>query len=571
MKSFSTYSKEEHIVEGNIFRSIISGLKIFARKLANIFHLPFGKEIVLPIHLPKNISEGTDQIGKKGGELSEAVLTVNLLSLLQKEKWACPPSAVEIQSPGVERPLDASQYYRKELQSYKKQESGNKEKLGGRLKNWVAVGKAGASAVHSKLLSKVKGHSELYCPTIGVGGVGLTGYEKADVIIKMKKVDEKGFREQLKLSLKSTEGDPRYGGMDRGLQTTATGLIYSLGTDMSPKEIQTLLSQDVTAENEKIAEAKEKHLQQVKETIQQLRDAHEEKIADMEKVKDDLKNDLEDLDSLRRELPSGDEKKENLEKARELYKKKVDFGKKISEAKKKHDQIIQTHKDKEKEIIKVARDQWNAVANTEVRYEQELIKVYKENGIDCSQYDKHSEFMKELCYPSKDAEGTGFTKTKHFEEVTVGYLVDHMSNLKKVIESRYAREPEKICTRILNLGGVEKGLDYLKMGFRDGKPSEGTLVSHTLNNKLYHDQVEHLFSKEILKGMRINIEEKKSGRLPSLRVALYSSVEEKEVIFFTVWVQGSAAGKISMPAIKTPEGKEDSFLHYYETLDSQNQ
>jgi hypothetical protein len=567
MKTFKHFSEEEFIIEGNIFRSILSGLKSFSKKLAQLFRLPFGKEIVLPIHLPKNMMESQGkQIGKSGGELSEAVLTLSLLTALQKEKWACHPSAVEIESPGVQKPLDASRYYREQLQKYKVSESADKAKLGGRLKNWVAVGKAGATVVHDKLLAQVKGHTELYCPTIGVGGVGLTGYEKADVIIKLKKVNEQGFREQLKLSLKSTEGDPRYGGMDRGLQTSARGLIYSLGTDMSPTEAKTLLKKDYEKEVASVQEAKEKHLKQVTDTIQQLRDAHGEKLKKMEQIKNDLDTERVALDILRKDLPAGDEKKENKEKSAELHRKKQEFTKKIKIKKDQFYEVQKEYNEKDKSIRK--KFNTDDVANSKLRYEQELIKIYKDNGIDCSQYDTHSEFMKELAYPGKDAEGKGFTKSKYFKEVTVGYLVDHMKNLRTVIENRYAREPEKMCTRILNLGGVEKGLDYIKMGFRDGKPSEGTLVSHTLNNKLYHDQVEHLFSKEIMNGMKVNIKEIRSGSLPNLRVALYSSVEEKEVIFFNVWVQGYGSGKMSMPAIKTPEGTEESFLHYFEMLSS---
>lgn len=585
MKSFKSYSKEEHVVEGNIFRAVLQGLKSFGKKIANLLRLPFGKSLVMPVHLPKIMNESQkEQLGKKGGEVSECAFAIRLRDLLMKENWAMPPIVVEIPSPGVERQMDVHQYVKKQISDYLQQEKGTGRK---ELKNWKATGYASAQAVHDQMLKRIKGATELFAPKIGIGGEGLTGYEKADVIVTMTKVDEKNFEEVFKLSLKATSGDPRHEGMDLGLQTSAVGLLYSLATDMSPTEAKSKLKKENQTTLEEIKKSEDEYVTKLKGMMDDFNSAHSEFGDELVRLKDEAyikkqeftKRQNENVKSGKEMYRDGDKDQKKriqgaIDQARDSKKQSAGDWKKYYDQYKADVKKLKTEKDEAyklfkeklqtvKSTAKALKDEYygNGKMTTASRYHNELIKIYKENGIDTTTYDDHGEML-EAMY---EYHGRGFTKTERFQNYTRPFLIDHMKNVQAVMENRYAKDPEGMIKRLLNLGGIEKGLDYIKGGFRDGKPTEGTLVHHTLDNDMYHNTIEKIFSKDIMRGMQLKFESLKRN-IPELKISLYSSVEEKEVFAFFTRVKGSAMGNISLPQIDTGDGKYEGWIQYVEKL-----
>ena len=499
MKPFLQYHREIRLHEDGLFQKLKAGLKNFAKKLARLLHLPWGGEITLPIQVPKPIMEA-EQIGKKGGEITEAFLAINLLQMLEKEEWAAPPAMVEIPAPNQEKPLNPQAYFKKEKAEYQKSERKLPRDKQGRIKNWEKLGLAGAQTVFKQLMDKIGPVSKIHSVKIGIGGIGLTGYEKADVLIKVKKSTEQEFHDELKLSLKASEGDPRKAGLDVALQTGEAGILFSLMTNMSPTEAKVW-------KNTKVDE------------IKQTRKAAVE----------DLKSEIEKFKSIIADnnLPKGSiEKKEIQAKIKDI-------------------------KEQQKSIKETARELALTYKN---KYDDQLNDIYKITGIDPDAYDDVSEMMTWFEKWQTYDDPRNMRKDEEMQPV-YDHIIDHMGNIEKVIKTRFKKDPEGMITRLLNLGGIEDGLDYVKMGLlKDGSP----FVSHTLDNKEYHDTIHNLFDKHILKGMRIDTEI--SGE--KLLVHLHSQVEDKDVFTFEVFKRSNNS-RISLPQIDI-DGKLKPWLQSIE-------
>lgn len=498
LKTFLHYHRDSELHESGLLQKLKAGLKNFAKKLARILRLPWGGEIILPLQVPKPIMEGSEQIGKKGGEIAEAFLAMNLLKMLEKVEWATPPTMVEIPSPGTEKPLNPEAYFKKEKAQYIQSEKKLPRDKQGRIRNWEKMGVAGAQSVFNQLMDKIGPMSKIHSVKIGIGGIGLTGYEKADVLIKVKKATEQDFHDELKLSLKATEGDPRKAGLDVALQTGEAGILFSLMTDMSPTEA--------------------KVYKNVKK---------DEIMADRNKVVNELKKVIDTLNTTLKDLPRGsEEKKEVQAKIKEI-------------------------KDQQKAVKDKAAELRATYKN---KYDDALKDIYAESGIDPDAYDDVSEMMTWFEKWASYDDPRNMRKDVEMQPV-YDHIIDHMSNIEKVIKARFRTDPEGMIKRLLNLGGIEDGLDYVKMGLlKDGS----AFVAHTLDNKQYHDTINNLFDKQILKGMRIDTEIKGE----SLLVHLHSAVEDKDIFTFSVFKRSNNS-RISLPQIEI-DGKLKPWLQSIE-------
>ena len=253
----------------------------------------------------------------------------------------------------------------------------------------------------------------------------------------------------------------------------------------------------------------------------------DEIMADRNKVVDELKKVIDTLNTTLKDLPRGsEEKKEVQAKIKEI-------------------------KDQQKAVKDKAAELRATYKN---KYDDALKDIYAESGIDPDAYDDVSEMMTWFEKWASYDDPRNMRKDVEMQPV-YDHIIDHMSNIEKVIKARFRTDPEGMIKRLLNLGGIEDGLDYVKMGLlKDGSP----FVAHTLDNKQYHDTINNLFDKQILKGMRIDTEIKGE----SLLVHLHSAVEDKDIFTFSVFKRSNNS-RISLPQIEI-DGKLKPWLQSIE-------
>jgi hypothetical protein len=217
--------KHRQNIDENIFADILSHIKSFSEKIKQALNMGFGKSTKINFTVPKNLKEEAATTGKAGGEYVEFVIIQKVVENLRKYEF----NNIQILVDG--REVSDEQFkaiVNKRLEILKNSAGKNTSVIG----NWMKVGLNGAKDLYQQF-SYLFDEAPLYRISINSTGVSLTGIEKSDIIIEIKKIDEEEFSRLIKLSLKASLDEPW---IFNGTQASEENTLLQLSTGFSITE-----------------------------------------------------------------------------------------------------------------------------------------------------------------------------------------------------------------------------------------------------------------------------------------------------------------------------------------------
>lgn len=315
MKKYAEFMSEmdDVISELNLFSWIGNALRGFFQKLKGLLKLPFGGRLHVKIDL-SSLTEAAAPKGPSkvnGGILTEAYLIGHLNKFLTENKYET--GIYELGVGGQSRKKLTAQEVvgvseKRFITQAKKYNTG----LEGEAKSYGEIGKHGAKRIFDEIESRIGNEKALWEVNILAGGVGLTGFSKADVIVEFLKKTEGEVKEQIKqeikLSMKSSIRAAPEKIFANGISTSDEGFLLALMTGKTKKEIQLMskLDSEKAKKNFKEYEANLKEIEKVQASmktqgsaasLRELKAKHKELIANekvlLKKQLDTIKNTVE--------------------------------------------------------------------------------------------------------------------------------------------------------------------------------------------------------------------------------------------------------------------------------------
>lgn len=238
MRRYNThYTDKEDLDEG-----IKSALSFFKRSISRIVNsasrglsaLKPGKKHVMKFSIPLTISEAKQkQTGKKGGELAEVALLDKLYDKLVAHK-GLNKSSVKFKGHSSREDWKKTAY-KKNLDSYRKQEGSNTRK---KEDVWIKHGYAGAEEMYQRMVSNIGRDKMSLCSFELIHlGKDEEGSSKIDFSVSVQMKSSKEIVDMLNISLKATEKGTPFDTPSNGLQTSWEKFILSLTSGKYLREL----------------------------------------------------------------------------------------------------------------------------------------------------------------------------------------------------------------------------------------------------------------------------------------------------------------------------------------------
>lgn len=444
-------AKERMLNEG-LVRAFMTAVKSAASKIKSLINLGFGKRTKIKISVPIDLNENAaTQTGKTGGEYAEFIIMSRLYDYLSTHNFH-----------ELSLLIDGKNISRENFEIHLKEHHNRVQRADkSKLSQWMKVGLAGAKDLYGQL-KDVAEESEVFQIAIEATGVSLTGREKADMIIHVKKINEDDFENKIKLSLKASLGEP---------------WIFN-GTQAGEENTLLQLSSGFTITETKDNLKKKLNIDELESAVNDLK----------ELVKEDpvFKNDL-------------DIARKNLSAANSIYKEliKSRFIDMYDSLGVKHE-VVENIKSMINNIGESNRQR--SVYNKETREivaernkVESDIKALKKQNKDTSSLELEYQRLYNAVKSRDEFKMKTFSNDVAVEQ---GKLIDvFQSIINKLIE----KDKKQFISNLLKFAGVESGLDYLiigieKSGSGKNKRTFGKSFINTLKKPNYAKKIEKVFS-----------------------------------------------------------------------------
>lgn len=459
---FNEFLKNEELSENFANKLRTSARKAMKNVKKKSQTLKAGQSGFISIPFPKDLSEASKQVGKKGGEVAEFQFLLSLYDELEKLGAR---SYLKYNGKSMSRDQFENGPYEKNIKEYIKQEKGTKKNA---LHKWKAHGTKGAQHVAKEFVNSID-PLVLYDFTLEATGVELTGKEKSDVKIYYKKKEAFYLEKFLKLSLKTSEEASPFadGGYHVGFQTSYKHFILSFLTGLGANDLKKSEMTELQVERA-VTNAQNK----LKTAIEKC-DKAEANYKEVEKVFDRANKEYLSFTAKLKKTKSLSETPKRLKRIKELettiQKMEKNFFKERGGLEKKYNNAHQMYSDAIAEY-NVAVDALKEAGNLhKLTVDYKIDQLGKGMRMRTTLSQNLDNLISAFEQYQKDSRGKSDAEKKKLLEPLKPKRAEYLAIIKKVLEKKMKdpKQKQMVIDSIMKFSGIEtKGgaLDYLNLG-----------------------------------------------------------------------------------------------------------